>query len=622
MNQITIGLAGHIDHGKTSIVHSLTGKNTDSLKEEIKRGMTIDIGFAHMSQSISLIDVPGHERFIKNMVSGVSAINYAILVVAADDGIMPQTYEHLEILELLNVKSGLVVINKIDLVDSELLEIVEMEINEFIEDTFLNNCKILKTSAKTGLGIDILRNEIENLNETDYIATHQGVFRMFLDRVFIKKGFGAVVTGTVNSGSANLGDTLEILPSKSEIKIRGLQSHDKSVKQISVGDRAAVNLHSKDKLDLKRGNHIGSKNYFSLSNSIGVEIQLLLKSKVKIKHNQRIRFHLGTQEVMGRILLTGEKSELRYSALIKLEKEIVVSFNDKFIIRSYSPVTTIGGGKILDPNIVGKWTKVSSYINILFQSKSINEKIERIIEGNPLVIFSIKTLSKKMSLSEMVLKDYLSNIDNIIYLKINGIVWVLTQNQYSVLKKEIILIISNYHLKKPDRKGCLKEEINDRLKINMYLLENILNELCKKIILKVKNDIYSNYNFKIELSDNDLKIRNKIIQILDNEGFSTSSLDDLSKETNQSISAIERILKIEASNHNLIILPQNIYLTKNNYKILLEIVHKYYTNNEGLNIKNFKDLTNTTRKYAVPLLEYLDKQKITYRIGNERKINR
>ena len=619
MNQITIGLAGHIDHGKTSIVQSLTGKNTDSLKEEISRGMTIDIGFAHLNESISLIDVPGHERFIKNMVSGVSSINFAILVIAADDGAMPQTYEHLEILELLNIKSGLIVINKIDLVDSELLEMVELEISEFKKNTFLENCTIIKTSTKTGLGIDKLKNEILNLKKNKFDHFDRGIFGMFIDRVFTKKGFGSVVTGTVNSGDAYLGNVFDVLPSNNEIKIRGLQSHDEKVNEVKMGDRAAINLHSKNKLDIARGSHLGFKNFFSTSKSIAVKIKLLIKSKTRIKHNQRVRFHLGTQEAIGRIFLTGESSDNFYAALIKLEKDIIVSFNDRFILRSYSPIKTIGGGQVLDPDIQGKWGKISLYINSIYRTKSLSEKIEKIIEKDVLNIFSLASLSQKLSLSDLVLKKYLKSINSLVVFNINNAEWILTENQYELIQSDILLFMSKYHLNNKDSRGCLKEEINKKININVNLLEIFLNKLCEKKRIKNQNDFYSIYDFKIKLSQNDIEAKDKVLKILEDEVFITSSLESLSNKIGCDKNNMQRILKIEASNGNLVILSQSIYLTKKNYALLIDLVNKFFIKNDVMTVKDFKELTNTSRKYAVPLLEYLDKQKITYRIGNERK---
>lgn len=622
MKQITVGLAGHIDHGKTSIVQMLTGKNTDSLKEEIKRGMTIDIGFAHFNENISLIDVPGHEKFIKNMVSGVNSIDFAILIVAADDGIMPQTYEHLEILQLLNIKSGLILINKVDLIeDPEMLELVEIEINEFVKNTFLEDSKVIKTSVKTGVGIDLLREELNMLSNSKSIKFNRNIFRLFVDRVFIKKGFGTVVTGTVSSGEANIGDIVEILPQNSSVKIRGLHSHDKQVKKIEIGDRAAINLQSKEKILIKRGNQLSSENYFSKTQLIGVKINTLLKSKTKIKHNQRVRFHLGTQEVMGRVLLAGENDNLSFSAVIKLEKQIIASFKDRFIIRSYSPVSTIGGGEILDSNLKGKWNVISGYVNKLFESKNIFSKIKKIIESN-YDIYNLNSLSKKIGISENLLTDYLKEIEEIIYQKINNDVWLLTTKQYKLLEKDIVRFLEYNHKKNPDRIGYLKEELNKKFKFNLNLLEKILLDLSEKKLIKLENDFYSKIDFSIQFSENDRLIRNKMISLLNKEHFATSNLENLSKIINESKNTISRILKIEASKNSLIIINNSIYLTEENYKMLLKIINDFYNNNETMNVKQFKDLTHTTRKYAVPLLEYLDKQKVTYRVGNERKINR
>tara|TARA_B100000029_G_C17568126_1_gene955717 strand:+ start:535 stop:2403 length:1869 start_codon:yes stop_codon:yes gene_type:complete len=622
MKQVTVGLAGHIDHGKTSIVQMLTGKNTDSLKEEIKRGMTIDIGFAHFNENISLIDVPGHEKFIKNMVSGVNSIDFAILIVAADDGIMPQTYEHLEILQLLNVKSGMIVINKVDLIeDSEMLDLVEIEINEFVKNTFLENSKVLKTSVKTGLGIDLLKEEIKMIPNTKSIKFNRNIFRMFIDRVFIKKGFGTVVTGTVSSGQASIGDIVEILPQNISVKIRGLHSHDKQVEKIEIGDRAAINLQCKEKVSFKRGNQLSSKNFFSRTKLIGVRINTLLKTKTKIKHNQRVRFHLGTQEVMARILLSGEKNNLSFSAIIKLEKYIIASFKDRFIIRSYSPVSTIGGGEILDSNLEGRWSFISKYVNELFKSENIGSRIKTIIECNN-NIYNLDSLSKKMGIANNLLDKYLKDMEDIIYFKINNIIWLFTEKKYEILEKDIIQFLEYNHKKNPDRAGYLKEELNKKFKFSLNLLEEILLNLSKKKLIKIENEFYSKIDFSIQFSDKDKLLKNKIISLLNEERFATSNLENLSKIINESKNDILRILKIESAKNTLIIIKNSIYLTEKNYKMLLKIVNDFYKVNETMNIKQFKDLTNTTRKYAVPLLEYLDKQKVTYRFGDERKINR
>ena len=365
MKQFTIGLSGHIDHGKTSIVKSLTGQNTDNLKEEIKRGLTIDIGFAHLNKNISIIDVPGHEKFIKNMVSGVNAIDSAILVIAADDGIMPQTKEHFDILKILNINSGVIVINKIDLIDSEWLDLVINEVKIFIKDSFLEDAKIIKVSTVDNIGINKLKKEILNLFNNSKIKFDREVFRMFIDRVFIKKGFGTVVTGTVLSGVVNDNSKVNLLPNDELVTIRSLQTHNTKVSKVEIGSRTAINMQNIEKNKIFRGSHLGEKDYFHLVNNAIVKIKIIKD----IKHNQRIRIHLGTQEVIARILFSDKK--VNDVALLKFEKKIICSFNDRFIIRSFSPMTTIGGGRIFDINIEGKWTDKKNYINHFFLKKMI-----------------------------------------------------------------------------------------------------------------------------------------------------------------------------------------------------------------------------------------------------------
>ena len=621
MNQITIGLAGHIDHGKTSLVKSLTGKNTDNLKEEIKRGMTIDIGFAHFNKSISLIDVPGHERFIKNMVSGVSSIDAAIVVIAADDGIMPQTIEHLEILNLLSVESVLIVINKIDLVDKEWIELVELEIKDFLKDTFFSESKILKISSTSGEGIDVLKNEISQLGNVKTLKFDRGIFRMFVDRVFTVKGFGTVVTGTVSSGGAKVGDKLELLPNYNQIKIRGLQSHDEDVKEISIGQRAAINIQSIDKVNIKRGNQLSSKNFFTSTNTLAVVFNTLKKTINKVKHNQRIRFHLGTQESIGRILLIKKNNEKKFPAMIKLEKPIIATYKDKFIIRSYSPISTIGGGTVLDVSIEGKWNKTKVYINNLYESNNEEEFLVRLLEFDIKKVYSITMLAKKMSISINFLKKIISNTQNIMYVD-SMEEWLVSQLQLQKLKELIIDRIKKSHKKNKYKIGFIKEEVNEKLNLNKNVLDFILNQLLKNKNIKSSDGFYSLNNFTINLNKNDKNILGHLKKIIDNEVFKMSSISDLSSSINQSYDDVNKVVKIQANLNKLFILNDDLILTIKNLDILKGKVKNYFSKNDVMNIKDFKEIFNVTRKYAVPLLEFLDKQKITYRIGNERKINR
>ena len=617
MKQITIGLSGHIDHGKTSIVKCLTGKNTDNLKDEIERGMTIDIGFAHFNKNISLIDVPGHEKFVKNMVAGVSAIDSVILVIAADDGIMPQTKEHFEILKILKINSGIIVINKIDLVDEEWLELIELEVKKFVENTFLNDANIIKVSTIDNIGIDNLKKEILNISTIDNNRFDRGIFRMFIDRVFTKKGFGTVVTGTVESGEISKGKQLQILPDSEKVNVRDIHSHDNIVPKLSLGDRGAINLQSVNKDILKRGFHLGEYGYFDLvSNAV-----CFINTASDLKHNQRIRVHLGTQEVMARVYFVSNDITKTMVGLLKFENKIVGSYRDKFIIRTYSPVTTIGGGEIIDVNINGKWNQNKLYINQFSNRMEESEIVEKIIQRDDTLVFKKSSLCKHLSISIMNLNSILLKINNLRYYAEDD-PWIISSDQYINYSNKICGILTNLHNQNPYNKGFLLDEINNAVLLPDDLLKMILFDMCKENKIKVENDLYSKYEFQVNLSKDKTIIKDKLVDILHEDYFQTLTFSELGKKVNQSEDIVKKLLYIEKSNNNIIIINGEIIFTVKNYNKMLDDLKIYFKNNDSLSVGDFKKIINSSRKYAVPLLEYLDKQKITYRIGNERKINK
>ena len=615
MKQFTIGLSGHIDHGKTSIVKSLTGQNTDNLKDEIKRGLTIDIGFAHLNDNISIIDVPGHEKFIKNMVSGVNAIDSAILVIAADDGIMPQTKEHFDILKILNINSGIIVINKIDLVDSEWLNLVINEVKSFIKNSFLENAKIIEVSTVSNIGINSLKEEILNLSNNTKKRFDREVFRMFIDRVFIKKGFGTVVTGTVLSGIVDDNSKINLLPSNELVNVRSMQSHNSKVSKVEIGSRTAINIQNIDKRKVFRGSHLGDIGYFHLVKNAIVKIELVKD----IKHNQRIRIHLGTQEIIARIFFADKK--VNNVALLKFEKEIICSFKDRFIIRNFSPMATIGGGKIFDINIDGKWTDKSNYIkSFLFKEKD-DEIIREIINYRDKNIFDQENLSYHLGLSKEILKTTLSRLDDIhFYGDTNP--WVITTTQLNNFNQKIIKTISSFHINNPYLNGIIFEQLNQTILLPEILLKKILNDLCNNDSLKFKDDLYSLYDFEIKLEKGDQLLKEKLFNIINQEKFQTSDFSSLLIKLDISEKKLKNLLNIEKNNNNFLVINGNLFFTKKNYFDLLIAIEKYFNLKKTMSVSDFKILANTSRKYAVPLLEYLDKERITYRDGNERKYNK
>ena len=621
IEQNIIGLSGHIDHGKTSLVKALTGINTDNLKEEASRGMTINIGFAFLNEQITIIDVPGHEKFIKNMVTGINAIDYALLVIAADDGIMPQTIEHFEILKLFNINDGSIIINKIDLVDDEWLELIENDIQEFVKGSFLESKKIHKVSTIENNGINELKNFLINYNFNNYRLKNT-IPRIFIDRVFKAKGFGSIITGTVLSGSINVGDKLKILPQNKEVKVRGLETHNKAVQKLKTGYRGAINIHSIDKILIEKGNHLSDKNYFNLYESAIVQIKILNKVDKVIKNNERLRFYSGTQEVMARILFFHDKDlnpGESCGAILKFEKTLILSIGDKFIVRRYSPIITLGGGEVIDFSIYKKWKDNKNYIYNLFNARNEYKRLLIIIDSKLINPFNYKTLSRYLNIEIELLKQKFKDKNEIVVIED---FWILTLKQL----ENIISIVKKYfkvfHESNPYRTGMIKEEISVSLKINDGFLTSILNLLLYKKEIKCIENIWSKYNFKIELSDDEERIMLKVESVIHEKNLHAITFNELVNELDKKTEFVKKIINILISNGTIIMIDGSLLFSKKNIEILIGVIKDYFILNETINIKIFKDLTKTSRKFSVPLLEYLDKCNITYRIGNERKIRK
>ena len=622
MNQTVIGLAGHIDHGKTALVKALTGINTDRLTEEQKRGMTIDIGFAFLTDAITLIDVPGHEKFVKNMMAGVSGIDVALLVVAADDGIMPQTREHFEILSLLDIPAAVIAINKTDLADEEWLELIELDLEELVSGTFMADAPMIRVSAETGDGIKELRDTLLNICKKVPDKQDRGIFRLHVDRVFSMKGYGTVVTGTVNSGRLDKGDSVEIIPGGVTARVRGLQSHSSNVDSVNLGDRAAINLQGVEKNDIERGSQLATPGYFQSVTQLGVKIKLLRSAKRPIAQNQRIRIHLGTQEAMARIALIGNKTlepGKEGPALLRLESPLVAAREDKFIVRSYSPVLTIGGGEVLEIIIEEKWKAVKEKLQILYESPESLQLLHLVqqTEANPM---TLRQLQVRLGISEKQIQKWVSSEEKLFWLSHNKRKWLLTLEQWSVLKEEVQSYLKEYHNSHPLKSGAQKEEIRQHLKCGEPLLEALLNSMQEDEKVRQKGKTWQDSSFSIILSSEDQDMQIRVINTLNEEGFTSSSLDQLSNKTGYKKDKLMSILKVAEQEGKLLRIDGNLMFTQKNFIDLKKKVVHHFISSEFLSVPEFKDMAKTSRKYAVPLLEYFDKQKITYRDGNSRKL--
>ena len=624
MKQTVIGLSGHIDHGKTALVKALTGVNTDSLTEEQKRGMTIDIGFAFLDENITLIDVPGHEKFVKNMMAGVSAVDVALLVVAADDGVMPQTREHFEILNLLDIPLGIVAINKIDLADKDWLELVELDIGELLQGSFMEDAPILKVSAETGDGVDQLKTTLLDLCKKVPDKQDRGIFRLHVDRVFSMKGYGTVVTGTVNSGSLKIGDTVELLPGSVKSKVRGLQSHGEEVQQVETGDRAAINLQGVEIKQIERGSQIAEIGYLQSLNQMGVTLLLLGSAQKAITQNQRIRIHLGTQEVMARVALTDGKTLQPGDdcpALLRLEQPMVAARGDKFIIRSFSPVITIGGGEVMEVLIEEKWKIVKEKLQNLYESPKSDQLIHLVQEEGAKPITPEK-LQYRIGISKEQINAIVEEKEELFWLTHKQGKWLLTQNQWNELKNSIHNFLKKYHAKNPLNAGAQKEEIRQHLNCENSILEALLQSMLDDKSISQKGELFLNPNFSITLSSEDDSLQNSILNQLDQEGFTSSTLAQLSLKTGNSKEKLMQVLNVAEQQGKLLRIDGKLMFTQKNFIILREKVNQFFSNHPEMSVSEFKELAHTSRKYAVPLLEYFDKKKITYREGNIRKLVR
>ena len=624
MKQTVIGLSGHIDHGKTALVKALTGVNTDSLTEEQKRGMTIDIGFAFLDENITLIDVPGHEKFVKNMMAGVSAVDVALLVVAADDGVMPQTREHFEILNLLDIPLGIVAINKIDLADKDWLELVELDIGELLQGSFMEDAPILKVSAETGDGVDQLKTTLLDLCKKVPDKQDRGIFRLHVDRVFSMKGYGTVVTGTVNSGSLKIGDTVELLPGSVKSKVRGLQSHGEEVQQVETGDRAAINLQGVEIKQIERGSQIAEIGYLQSLNQMGVTLLLLGSAQKPITQNQRIRIHLGTQEVMARVALADGKTLQPGDdcpALLRLEQPMVAARGDKFIIRSFSPVITIGGGEVMEVLIEEKWKIVKEKLQNLYESPKSDQLIH-LVQEEGAKPFTPEKLQYRIGISKEQINAIVEEKEELFWLTHKQGKWLLTQNQWNELKNSIHNFLKKYHAKNPLNSGAQKEEIRQHLSCENSILEALLQSMLDDKSISQKGKLFLNPNFSITLSSEDDSLQNSILNQLDQEGFTSSTLAQLSLKTGNSKEKLMQVLNVAEQQGKLLRIDGKLMFTQKNFIILREKVNQFFSNHPEMSVSEFKELAHTSRKYAVPLLEYFDKKKITYREGNIRKLVR
>lgn len=619
MRYVILGTAGHIDHGKSTLVKALTGIDPDRLKEEKERGITIDLGFADLNYpdglTVGIVDVPGHERLVRNMLAGAGGIDMVILVIAADEGIMPQSREHLAICDLLRIKSGIIAITKADLVEKDWLDLVIEEVREFVKGTFLERAEIIPVSARSGYNLDLLKERIHQLALTIETKPVNEIFRLPIDRVFTLKGFGTVVTGTLISGLIKVDDDVEILPAGLRSKVRGLHSHGKPIKTAYAGQRVAINLQGIDKEDLSRGDVVVTPDVLRPVTYIDAKIEML-PNQQPLKTRSVVHFHLTTLETLGRIILY-EVEEIKGGesgyCQIRLSEPVVALSGDRFIIRRFSPVITIGGGTVLDPYPLKRRKTEGIGDLIVYESGSLLERLSTKIKKA-----GAKGLNKRF-LKGWVRAEIPAIEDSIKVLKEKGEIIqieevLLHRDVYEGICNEIKRLLKDYHESNPLSPGMQKEELRNLLKISPEIWNGLLSTIRG---VKVEKNLVCLEGFSISSADSE--VSGRILKILDESGFQPPSKEELSEILQLRPKEVSDILRLMQKEGRLTRINDSLYLTRQHYDSMLSLLKDFFSKKPQMTVAEFRDLLGTTRKYAIPFLEYLDSNKITLRVGEVRK---
>lgn len=623
MRHIILGTAGHIDHGKSTLVKALTGIDPDRLKEEKERGITIDIGFADLvfpdiGLTVGIVDVPGHERLVRNMLAGAGGIDMVLLVIAADEGIMPQSREHLAICNLLQIKSGLVAVTKADLVEQEWLDLIKDEIREFVRGTFLEGSSVIPVSARTGMNIESVRDEIQRLAFAVTPKPSGGLFRLPIDRVFTLKGFGTVITGTALSGSISVDDQLEILPAGIRSKVRGLHSHGQAIRKAYAGQRVAINLQSVEKDSLGRGDVAVTPERFFQTKTVNTFLELLHDAP-DIKTKSNVHFYSGTSEVVGRLILFEQdviKASEQCYAQIRLKDPVVVMSGDRYIIRRLSPLETLGGGLVLDPDPAKRRRKDGIDDLKVLHTGTLEDKIKVKIEKAGIQGISIGKIYGWIDSEIGAINNAVKNsVASGLILQHDDM--LIHKTSYTMMHNKIIALLEDFHRKNPIRPGLQKEEVRTSLSVETGLFTFILTHSDRIVVEK---NLIRLRDFKAALTVNEEEYSSKITELLNKSRFQPPAKADMMGLLGIEQKKMNDIMSLMIRENKVVRISDSLYLSKDAYDAILVLVRDFYSRKNEMTVAEFRDLLDTSRKYALPLVEYLDAQRITLRVGDARKL--
>jgi selenocysteine-specific elongation factor len=628
---IIVGTAGHIDHGKSTLIEALTGTHPDRLEEEKRRGITIDLGFAFLEEGgvrFGFVDVPGHERFVKNMLAGTSGIDLVLLVIAADEAIKPQTREHFDICRLLGVKRGVIAVTKCDLVDKDTADLVRLELEDFVKGSFLENAPVLPVSAKTGAGLAELRAALQN--EARKIVEKQTLhyFRLPIDRSFPVKGFGTVVTGTLISGRIAGGDEVELLPQQKILRVRGLQTGGRTVDQAYAGQRTAVNLSGIEHGAVQRGMVLAAPDRFTKTRRVDARLRLL-PSAPMLKNQTRVHFHAGTAETIATVLVY-EKSEILPgdSALVQLRlmDDVVVVRGDRFIVRQLSPVITIGGGQVLDPLARRPTRKNIGRVPFLQTLETgSREEILRAMVQRTILGVGLQEIVSRTGWMETEIQAAAEKLANAGALRVVSAspLLLLAESVFQEVMRSVQTRVETFHRQNPLLPGVPREELRTCVgrRVRTETFRAALDELSKQNRLTLQGELVKKPGTEVTLTPEELRAKEQIEQAFSRAGLAVPSVKEVLAQLAIENRRAEKILQILLREKILVRVSPELVFHRAALETLPGLLQNYKRfKGERIGVPSFKELTGITRKYAIPLLEYLDRQRLTRRIGDERVI--
>jgi selenocysteine-specific elongation factor len=643
MKSIIVGTAGHIDHGKTTLVRALTGVDADRLPEEKRRGITIDLGFAELSLGdvgVGFVDVPGHERFVKNMLAGAHGIDAVALVIAADEGVMPQTREHFDISKLLGVAHGLVVITKTEIVDGELLELVRADAEELIAGSFLEHAPLVAVSARSGAGLDELRERLREVAAQVPARSSVSVARLPVDRAFTMRGFGAVVTGTLVAGEIAEGDEMELLPAGVRVRVRGLQVHGRSTPRAVAGQRTAINLGGVDAASVERGMTLAPAGRLRPTQIIDTELEVLPTAPRALRSRARVRVHLGAAEVLARVQVLEDGGEIaaggRGFAQLRLEAPVVALPDERFIIRSYSPQRTIAGGRVLDAFASkrrgrARRDEARARLSALTQADAA-ARVSLYVEAAGDAGLRRADLAARTGWRDETLDAATAEARARGEL-VEAEGFYVGRRIFAHLLEAARAEVEAHHRREPLQRGLARETLRERLFAHVApeIFRAVLSAAESAGVLVSERDVVRAHSHALALSDADAELRARLEQIYLEAALAAPTFDDAlarAASTGAGGKGITReharkILQLLIDSGALVRVTNDLLLHRDALSRLVETLREYAARHEPerlIDVAAFKDLANVSRKYAIPLLEYLDRARITRRAGDRRLI--